>query len=151
MHAWNVNLLEDTKQPQKFSILKTSKSPAMTFGRRTLSYRPRTSHSHLMVTSGYMGLARNDRNALLLTATPPAQSTHSRPSVGNRSTFMGTVHVPLQRSPHSELLSTQPALWLRRLVWIVINQLLYTWRRKSSFYSTGKQKPECIDEPSTCS
>ena len=37
---------------------------------------------------------------------------------------MGTVHVPLQRSPHSELLSTQPASRLRRLAWIVITVFL---------------------------
>ena len=37
---------------------------------------------------------------------------------------MGTVHVSLQRPPHSELLSTQPALRLRRLVWIIITVLL---------------------------
>ena len=36
---------------------------------------------------------------------------------------MGSVHVSLQRPPHSELLSTQPALRLRRLVWIIITVL----------------------------
>ena len=46
------------------------------------------------------------------------------PSVRNRSTFMGTVHVSFQRSPHSELLSTQPALRLRRLVRILVTLLL---------------------------
>ena len=37
---------------------------------------------------------------------------------------MDSVHVSLQGPPHSELLSTQPALGLRRLVWIIIAFLL---------------------------
>ena len=63
---------------------------------------------------------------------------------------MGTVHVSLQRPPDSELLSTQPAFRLRRLVWIVITpllMLLYTCFVKESLflqYWQTKVGPECI-------
>ena len=52
---------------------------------------------------------------------------------------MGTVHVSLQRPPDCELLSTQPAFRLRRLVWIVITpllMLLYTCFVKESLLFT---------------
>ena len=69
-------------------------------------------HAHLLTSH-----AHNDQPAMHNPCT-------FRPAVRNGSTLMGSVHMSLQRPPHSELLSTKYALGFRRLVWILLTFLL---------------------------
>ena len=119
---------------KSLEILKMSKSPATHICEPAAHFVLPATHQPLTFDGNVRVHGWGDRQEI--TATHICEpATHFQqpaahnpctfhPSIRNRSTIMGTVHVPLQRSPHSKLLSTQPAFRLRRLVWIVITPLL---------------------------